>query len=171
MSVRAGGVDAVDANVTLDGAALALRGQTMPLDPGRHVFVAERGGKRRELEVLLVENQKARAVELVLDADAPPPPPSRTQTWVGWGLLGAGAAIAVASGITFGVAWSHYAGLKDCSPTCSDRDVATTRSLLIATDVTAAIAIVTLGVGLIVWLTAPKATQTAWAPGAAALAF
>ncbi len=172
VTVRAGSVDAVDARVTLDGAELALRGQALPLDPGRHLFVAERSGKRTELAVLLVENQKGRAVELQLDADAPPPPPpSRTQTYVGWGLLGAGAAIAVASGITFGVAWSHYEGLKDCSPSCSDHAVATTRSLLIATDVTAAIALVTLGVGLVVWLTAPKAQQSAWSPGGATIAF
>jgi hypothetical protein len=162
----ASGRDVVDADVKLDGAPLALRGQAVPLDPGRHVFVADGHGKHRELEVLIVEHQKARAVELVFDPDPiAPKPASRTQLWTGWALMGAGAAIAVASGITFGVAWSHYAGLRDCSPTCSDRDVATTRALLIATDVTAAIALVTLGAGLIVWLTAPKsAPQAAWSP-------
>ena len=160
----ASGIDVVDAAVTLDGAPIPLDGKSVAVDPGRHVFVAVSGDRKRELTVLVVEREHSRAVELGFDpapAPALPAPPSRAQSYVGYGLLGLGGAALVTSAVLFAVGYSQWSTLRDCRPSCVAADADAAHRMFVATDVVGAVGLVAIGVGIVLLVTAPKANPSA----------
>src|SRR5262245_22892108 len=72
--------DLIDVRVFIDGELRARRldGRAIEVDPGKHRFRIERGGtKTVERELLIVERQKARRIEVVLAPPQRPPPPRK----------------------------------------------------------------------------------------------
>jgi len=64
------GADVSDAEVTVDGVSIPLRGQGVPVDPGPHLVRATRGESTAESRIVVVVAVKLRPVELRL---FPPP--------------------------------------------------------------------------------------------------
>lgn len=124
----AGGVDVVNAEVSVDGKPLVSRldGQAIPLNPGPHTFVFEGpDGWRLEREALIKEGQKDQSVSVVVtprnpsapalpavpvDAPAPAPaapaPVSRgsggLRLW-GW-IVGGVGIVGLGTGVSLGLA-------------------------------------------------------------------
>ena len=75
--VRVEGATAAEVTVTIDDLPVlpALLGESRPLNPGRHVIVAVRGGARTALELTLAEAARETAVlRLARDSQAVPAP-------------------------------------------------------------------------------------------------
>jgi tetratricopeptide (TPR) repeat protein len=97
-------------------------------------------------------------------APAPPPPPAPNHlpAYISFGVGGAGLVTAVVAGI---LANSKYQDAKDtCSPSCTDSQIASSKSLALVSDIATGVAIVAAGVGITLWLTASPSKSAATAP-------
>jgi len=87
---------------------------------------------------------------------AEPAKPNRIPAYVAFGVGGAGLLTAVITGL---VANGEYQSAKDeCSPNCSDDDVATGRTLALVSTITTGLAVIGAGVGITLLLTEPDTT-------------
>lgn len=138
---------------------------------------AEPNGAHAETTKLRLQNLEKRAAETSPStptgtapaatpepAPAPPPPaaspppaepaapaPNRLPAYVAFGAGGAGLVSAVVTGI---VANGEYQSAKDeCSPSCSEADVSTGRTMALVSTIATGVAIVGAGVGLTLLLT------------------
>jgi hypothetical protein len=152
---RRNGGDVADVSVTCNNQLLTdhLDGRPMPLDPGQQICRFEAAGAvPAVLELLIVEGQKGRLVEVNLAAVAPPPaprpappPPPPPSSWRGptkvvlasVAVLGVGGFVGLA---TSGLSAEHH--LRDtCAPACADSEVQSVRTRYTLADIS-------LGVGL-----------------------
>jgi len=150
------GHDVADVTITCNNQQLTdhLDGRPMALDPGQQICRFEAAGAvPATLELLIIEGQKGRLVEVDLAAippppaprppPPPPPPPSSSRPTAriilaGVGVAGvAGFAALGASGL------SAEHRLRDtCAPSCADSDVRSVRTRYTLADLS-------LGVGLV----------------------
>jgi hypothetical protein len=149
---RRNGGDVADVSVTCNNQLLAdhLDGRPMPLDPGQQICRFEAAGALPALlELLIVEGQKGRLVEVNLAAIAPPPPrrpppppppPSRGPARLvlaSVAVLGVGGFVGLGAS---GLSAEHH--LRDtCAPACADSEVQSVRTRYTLADIS-------LGVGL-----------------------
>jgi hypothetical protein len=152
---RRNGRDVADVTVTCNNELLTdhLDGRPMALDPGQQICRFEAAGAvPATLELLIIEGQKGRLVEVNLAALAPPPvrppppPPPPPSSWrtptrlvlSGVAVLGAGGFVALGAS---GLSAEHR--LRDtCAPNCDDSEVRSVRRRYAWADIS-------LGVGLV----------------------
>jgi hypothetical protein len=154
--------DVVAATLKVDGRAVALDGQPLELDPGPYELVASGQAASATMQVVAVENEANRQVELVLKAPpasapepgqglgsqqelglaaAPPTPRSRVSSYV---LGGVGAA-AAASFAYFAISGhSGFNQLEQCKPNCSRSDVRDVRTKYLVADVSLGVSVLAL---------------------------
>ncbi len=152
--VDSNGHDVGDAELTLDGRAVAHDGTAIELDPGQHVVVATSQGRRAELDVVATERELNRRVELVLPVPAvaapvaapPPPAPPPERSHVPSYVLGGVGVLAVGS--FAGFAFSGRAGmskLDECKPYCARDEVKAVQTKYLIADVSLGVSLVALG--------------------------
>lgn len=168
--------------VTLDGADLTPSMIVAPLrvEPGNHVFVVRAPGRQNaRTEINVAERERT---EFVANVGAPkvsdvgpvasstasvknvepPPPPMPGQKVAGLVIGGIGAASLLVSAGTGAGALSAHNELDElrCADkgTCPADKVSTYQSLFLANAVTFGVGVVGVGAGLILILTAPKAS-------------
>ncbi len=174
-----------DVRVSVDGKPLLdrLDGRALAIDPGEHLFRFERAGSVVERRAVVVEGSKAQHIAAQFAAmpasavpSAEPPPTSApaipAAAWVAGGvaLLG-GAGFAV-----FGLSGNaKYDDLNsECSPRCSDDDLAAMRRDWLIADISGGVGLVSLGLAAFFVLSAPGDAPPAsieLAPGAASVAY
>jgi len=167
--------DIAGATLTLDGNPIALDGSTIEVDPGAHQLIAKSGDLTSELQVVAIESDLNRRVELVLHSphvdqpspapvtDVPPAPPrSKAPAYI---LGGVGVAGLASFGIFAASGYSKKTGtLDNCKPYCATSDVKAVRTDYLIADISLAVSLVSL-VGAGYWLlTSPKETQHATKP-------
>jgi hypothetical protein len=169
--------DISGATLTLDGEPVALDGSSIEVDPGKHELIAKSGELSSRLQVLAIESDLNRRVEIVLqpphtDAepatqDTPPviAPRSKVPAYV---LGGVGAAAALSFGIFAISGHSGMSSLDQCKPFCAASDVQSVRTKYTIADVSLGVSLVALaGAGF--WLLSAskeKPASTASAPSA-----
>jgi hypothetical protein len=168
--------DVVAATLKVDGRPVALDGQPLELDPGPYELVASGPATSTTMQVVAVENEANRQVELMLKAlplsnsepgqgpdagqesalAAPPQGPrSRVPSYV---LGGVGAA-AAASFAYFAISGHSQLSnqLEKCKPTCSRSDVRDVRTKYLLADVSLGVSVVALAAaGYFLWRAAPE---------------
>jgi hypothetical protein len=159
-----------EATLSVDGSTPApLDGRTLTLDPGRHHFVFQRAdGQKRELDVVLSESERERRVL----ADFRPPPSSATTSSEHGGaraavFVSAGvAALALGSFTYFGLSGrAIQSDLDRCKPNCQNRDdLDRMQARYLAADISLGAALVSLGVGALIWANNPGIFSHAAAP-------
>ena len=159
---RQAGRDVEEVTVTCNEQLLAERldGRAILIDPGRQQCrLQAAGAEPATVELLVVEGQKGRLVEVDLVAirppprprPAPPPPPARSPApLVLAGVGAAGLAGFVALGAS-GLSSEHR--LRDlCAPDCSSSDVRSVRTRYAFADVSLGIGIVSAAIaGYLFW--------------------
>jgi hypothetical protein len=154
------GSDLTDVEVHIDqeSATRRIDGQSIPLDPGEHVFVFRRGDERKEQRVVLSARNKDRQVEVSFIEDAPKPAPKpkprKKSVPVGVYVLGGVGVVALGSFGYFGItALRDRSDLKErCAPGCTqDEKESVDRKLLIA-DISLGVAVVSLGAATWIFL-------------------
>jgi hypothetical protein len=115
----AAGNDVGGVKVTMDGVAVANRveGAAILVDPGEHAFTFEAKGQPVVHKTLVVlEGVKERREKIVLGAEASvagaAPPASSSRKAAGWGMVGAGAAVAAAGVVIAVVAQGMIPGAR-----------------------------------------------------------
>lgn len=84
-------------------------------------------------------------------APAPTPAPDRLPAYVAFGVGGLAAAGAVLTGV---LAQSEYDDAKEqCAPSCSDDELANGRALALTSTILTGVAVVSVGVGTVLWFT------------------
>jgi hypothetical protein len=155
----------VAAKVLIDGVPRDITGgRAFELDPGSHVFRAERAGASPvESTLTLVQGEHARAVRLVFPRPNPPPlsltkPRENDGTGVSprvTALVVLGASVAVLGASAY-LGLSGRGDLDDlrssCAPRCSDEEVDPVRRKLIISDVTFGVGLVGTAVALYLFL-------------------
>jgi hypothetical protein len=167
--------DVVAATLKVDGRPVALDGQPLELDPGPYELVASGAATSTTMQVVAVENEANRQVELVLKAlplangvagqgsDAgqgsalaasPQGPRSRVPSYV----LGGVSAAAAASFAYFAISGhSQLNQLEQCKPNCSRSDVRDVRTKYLLADVSLGVSVVALATaGYFLWRAAPE---------------
>ncbi len=160
----------------------ALLGVPSPIDPGAHEIVAETTGGHRDSKHVGLRERESKSVTLVLppqaasdppvDAAAAPSvtrekPPSakrdRTLAFVGFGVGAAGLAIGVGAGL---VATSKHGSAEDSCPggRCTQGsggadDVDAFHRFRTISTVGYVVAVVGVGAGVTLWLTAPSHSE------------
>ena len=164
----------------LEGAITALR-TYLELEPA---------GEHAETTKLRLQNLEKRAAEAgpppaaapvppaaSAQAAPPPPPPApapaptsppasddgdaadRTPAYIAFGVGGVAAIGAIVTGI---LANSEYQSAKDeCSPTCTDSELSSGRTLATVSTVATGVAVIGAGFGLVLWLSTPSADASA----------
>jgi hypothetical protein len=157
------GSDLTDVEVRIDQESDTHRidGQSIPLDPGEHVFTFQRGDERKEQKVVLSARQKDRQVEVsfgkVEDVPKPVaarPKPGKKNVPVGVYVLGGVGVVALGSFGYFGItALRDKKDLEElCAPQCTqDEKESVDRKLLIA-DISLGVAVVSLGAATWIFL-------------------
>lgn len=157
-----------------------LDGRAIPVDPGPRRLRLERGKARVSVDVVVVETEKVRLVEVTLD-DPPAPPASSAPPRP---LDGAPArsiptATLVLGGVgALGVAGFAYLGLRaqgeadamrgSCAPSCPSARVDEARRDALLANVSLGVGVAALGAAAVLWWAAPAPKNTAqlWlAPG------
>ena len=157
--VTRGGADEAEASVEIDGGAVALNGQAIALDPGKHrVVVRVVGEADREVDVVLATGDKNRIVTVTLpphvttNAVEPARPTASLDLARGaptsrpvWPWVTAGVGVVALGGFVYFAA----TGVREvhrldgaCAPRCGDDEVNAARRRLLFADVA-------LGVGLV----------------------
>ena len=159
--------DITGATLTLDGKPIALDGSTVEVDPGSHQLVAQSGELSSELQVVAIESDANRRVELVLrsphanepapgplSSEPATPPRSKVPAYV---LGGVGAAGLASFGVFAGLGYSKKTGTLDkCKPYCDASDVKSVRTDYLIADISLGVSLVALA-GAGYWLlTTPK---------------
>jgi hypothetical protein len=159
--------DLSGATLTLDGRPVALDGSPVEVDPGSHEFVATSEQLSSTLQVMAIESDLNRRVEIVLQAPhvaeplgnqsngvpAAAAPRSKLPAY----LLGGVAALSAASFGIFALSGHSDMGPLDrCKPYCDPDDVRRVRTKYLAADVSLGVSVAALaGAGF--WLlSAPK---------------
>jgi hypothetical protein len=153
--------DLAGATLTLDGQPVALDGSAVEVDPGPHELVASSGALNAHLQVMAIESDLNRRVELVLrapHADEPPPPSTFTRPVVaprsktpGYILGGVGIAAAASFGYFALSGHSEMSALGDCKPFCATSDVQRVRTKYLIADISLGVSLVALA-GAGYWL-------------------
>jgi hypothetical protein len=171
--------DVAGAEFTLDGKKSNFQGVAIEVDPGAHELAAARAGDRVKLQLVALEGEQNRRVELTLpseaeverptpprrgDATAPAPPattpPRRSLVPV---LVMGGVALAGAASFGY-FALSGKADVRDlerCKPYCPTDEVRSARTKYLLADVSLGVSVLAASVGAYLLLSAP-------APAAAA---
>ena len=182
--------DLPGASLILDGKPVALDGSTVEVDPGAHELFASSGALSAHLQVMAIESDLNRRVQIVLQAPhVDEPAASRLhggaseaapRTTVPGYVLGGIAAVGAASFGYFALNGHADMGPLDrCKPYCDPSDVRRVRTKYLIADVSLGVSLVALA-GAGYWLLsapkeAPKSRRTALSvaltaePGAAAL--
>ena len=152
--------DVVAATLKVDGRSVALDGQPLELDPGPYELIASGQATSTSMQVVAVENEANRQVELVLRAPTPTPAepgqglgqelglaapsPTRRSRVPSYMLGGVGAA-AAASFAYFAISGhSGFNQLEKCKPDCSRSDVRDVRTKYVVADVSLGVSLVAL---------------------------
>lgn len=155
-----------DAALSIDGlpALTRLDGRPIPLDPGAHRVRFQRAnGEVRDLTLVLVESEHERRVL----ADFRPPPDSAnadgehangrgTRRALVWASAGT-AALALGSFTYFALSGrAIQSDLERCKPSCQNRDdLDSMHARYLVADVSLGVALLSLGVGALVWAKNP----------------
>lgn len=160
--------DIAGATLTLDGKPIALDGSTVEVDPGSHQLVAKSGDLSAELQVVAIESDASRRVEIVIHsphADQPAggaaplgdtpsaPPRSKVPAYV---LGGVGVAGLASFGVFAGLGVSKKSDLEKCKPYCQANDVKMVRTDYLIADISLGVGIVALASAGVLLLTSPK---------------
>jgi hypothetical protein len=148
--------DVVGATLQVDGQPIAVDGSPIEVDPGPHQLVATAQGTSTTMQVVGVEDEANRRVELVLEelhatplsparesepVVAPAKPPSRVPAYV----LGGVGAVAAASFGYFAISGqSGFNQLEECKPDCSRNAVHDVRVKYLLADVSLGVSVVAL---------------------------
>jgi len=162
--------DLPGATLTLDGKPVALDGSPVEVDPGPHELAAASGELSSHLQVMAIESDLNRRVEIVLQAPraaeplaGPAPgaavhaaPRSKVPAYV----LGGVAVVGAASFGYFALSGHSDMGpLNRCKPNCSPDDVQRVRTKYLIADISLGVSLVALA-GAGYWLlSGPKAEQ------------
>ncbi len=163
--------DLSGATLTLDGKAVALDGSTVEVDPGAHELVATNGELTSHLQVMAIESDLNRRVEIVLQAphaveplgngaqggaSVEAAPRSKVPAYV----LGGVAVVGAASFGYFALSGHSDMGQLDrCKPYCVPDDVRRVRTKYLIADISLGVSVFALA-GAGYWLlSAPKAEQ------------
>ena len=180
--------DLSGATLLLDGNPVALDGSTLEVDPGAHELVASSGALTSRLQVMAIESDLNRRIEIVLQAPHQDEPLARVPVGVAPArrsplpayLLGGVAALGAASFGFFALSGhSSMAALDRCKPYCDASDVQRARTQYLIADISLGVSLVALS-GAGYWLLsapkeAPKVSRNALSvaitaqPGAAGL--
>jgi hypothetical protein len=189
------GRDTADVKVSIDGAVVAERldGRSIAVDPGAHLLRFEHGeAPAIEQQLVVQESVKDRQVEVsfaVAGAAAPSSAPSTAPqpgTDPPSADAGSSSGLTAAGGVLIGlgvVGLGLFATLgligqgevdgyqESCAPTksCSEDDVESTRSMLVAADVMLGIGLTALTVGLVLVIYDATSGEESPAPPAAAV--
>ncbi|HEX3773692.1 MAG TPA: hypothetical protein VHV51_04455 [Polyangiaceae bacterium] len=165
------GHDIAGSTLTLDGKPVALDGSTIEVDPGSHQLEAKGGELSSELNVVAIESDLNRRVEITLHApkaaeplSAPPPAPEPTRrSNVPAYVLGGVAAAGLASfGYFAGTGYAEKTGTLDhCKPYCAPDDVKSVRTQYLVADVSLGVSLVALAAAGYWLISAPKAPERA----------
>ena len=152
--------DVVAATLQVDGRSVALDGQPLELDPGPYELVATGQATSTSMQVVAVENEANRQIELVLKAPQPSlPEPGRgpgsqrelelaassPDSRVPGYVLGGVGAVAAASFAYFAVTGhSGFDQLEQCKPNCSRSDVRDVRTKYLVADVSLGVSVLAL---------------------------
>jgi tetratricopeptide (TPR) repeat protein len=91
--------------------------------------------------------------------ERPLPAPNRTPAYV---ALGIGGAFAIGAAVTGALAMGKYGDAKvSCKPQCDDQTVSSIKTMAIASDVLTGLAVVGLGVGAVLYVTAKPNSEAA----------
>jgi hypothetical protein len=165
--------DVVAATLKVNGRPVALDGQPLELDPGPCELVASGQASSTTMEVVAVENEANRQVELTLKALKNPVPGQEPGSEQGSALaastsgprsrvpsyvLGGASAAAAASFAYFAVTGhSKLNQLQQCKPSCSRSDVREVRTRYLLADVSLGVSVVALATaGYLLWRAAPE---------------
>ena len=178
------GADVIDVIVSVDGErVVAVRdGQSLPIDPGPHVFHFAAGGTSVDAQVVVragVQNQPVSVVfglAALSSGPQPPPPPPRSadgqaeaprtpsRTWktVGWALGGAGV-VGLGVGSVAGVlaVTNKNSANCDANQLCDPGSLASARTAARVADVGLIAGGLLLAAGGALLLFTPSATPTA----------
>jgi len=196
-AARRGNQDLFDVRVTVDGTVFteALDGRAHELDPGRHQFKVESSGlPPLEREVLISRGEKGRLLTFEFPppaseraagtttagqgAAAPPPelPMHRPIPLVTYVLAGGAVVLAGTGGVLGYLGKQKHDDLAaepdagGCAPYCSEQDVQSVQSQLIAADVLFAAGAISATGALVTYFLRPEvplAKEERKAPGAA----
>jgi hypothetical protein len=160
------GRDRTDARVTLDGAAMNvhLDGAATEVDPGEHVFGCELPEERPvAFRAVVRQGEHDRPLRFIFppheaEGGSPRGGSARPIPAVVY-ALGAVGATGVAMWATFGL-WAIYGSpgvkqLSQCSPSCSVDDKSAVARKLDVAGIAAAVGVVALGVGGVLYATRP----------------
>lgn len=148
--------------LSLDGKPLVHDGSTIEVDPGPHRLVASKGGLRTQLEVMAIENDINRRVQLVMEpprekvaaAAAIAPRPANWPMYA----LGGVAAVGAASFGYFALSGrSDVNALARCKPSCNADDVQAARNKYLAADISLGVSLVALASAGYLFFTRPEA--------------
>jgi len=164
--------DIAGATLTLDGKPIALDGSTIEVDPGSHQLVAKSGELSSELQVVAIESDLNRRVELVLHSPQMEPPkpapandaaaPAVRSKVPAYVLGGVGVAGLASFGLFAGMGYSKKTGTLDaCKPYCNPSDVKAVRTDYLVADMSLAVSLVSLAGAGYLLLTSPKETPRA----------
>jgi hypothetical protein len=118
----AGGANLIDVAVTVDGQPLATRldGESVPVDPGAHVFhFAQSGGATLDKPFVVLEGQKDQRFEVTglgTASAAGDESAGHTRRLVGLGLGGAGVVGLIVGGIFGGLTFSAWSSANGACP-------------------------------------------------------
>jgi hypothetical protein len=172
--------DVAGAEFTLDGKKSNFQGVAIEVDPGPHELIAARGGDRVKVQVVALEGEQNRRVELTLPSEVeverpaartgtdevtPPSPQAASgrRSLVPVFVLGG---VALASATSFGYfALSGKSAVSDldrCKPYCSTDDVSSARTKYLLADISLGVAVLAAGIGtyFLVRAPAPSAAGT-----------
>jgi len=159
--------DLAGATLTLDGKPVPLDGSALEVDPGAHELVAQSGELSAHLQVIAIESDLNRRVEIVLaqpHADPPPvhtlPPRVESRSLVPAYVLGGVAVVGAASFSYFALSGHAEMGPLDrCKPYCNPDDVRSVRTKYLLADISLGVSLLALA-GAGYWLLAePKEPQ------------
>jgi hypothetical protein len=149
------GHDLPGASLVVDDRPVAIDGSVLEVDPGAHELRASRGELRAELQLMAIENDANRRVELVLRAPkqaAPlvtvdePPRQARRSKVPAYVLGGVGALGAAGFGYFALVGHQGLGHLNECKPYCAASDVNRVRSEYLVADISLGVSVVALAV-------------------------
>ncbi len=160
------GHDLSGATLSVDGRNVPIDGSSLEVDPGPHDLIANSGTLSSHLQVMAIESDANRRIEITLQAPklvavaplpAPLPAPRAHRSKVPAYVLGGVAALGVASFGYFALSGHADMGqLDQCKPYCEPNDVNRVRTKYLIADVSLGVSLVALA-GAGYWLlTSPK---------------
>ena len=146
--------DVVTATLQVDGRPVVVDGSPLEMDPGSHQFLATGGGASTTLQVVAVENEANRAIEIMLAT----PPAEAALAWTNPTLvasergsfvpsyvLGGIGVLGAASFAYFGLSGSSgYDDLQQCKPHCTRGAVSEVRTKYLLADVSLGVSVLAL---------------------------